>query len=269
MTDPVKGRHRAMWSLGDYTQVAPLTAEMGRDLVAAGEIGPGMRVLDVAAGTGNASLPAAEAGAEVVATDFVPGLLIEGERLAAGLGLTLRWIEADAENLPFADGEFDVVMSCIGAMFAPDHAATAGELLRVCRPGGTLLLANWTAAGAVGRLFRVLGRYAPPPPPGAIPPTAWGDPGYLLELFGGRVRNLRTSVRTIPLAFTGSPAEARDHYRVNFGPVIATFASLTDDPERSAALDRDLLDFLTELNSGPAGGPARYDFEYLLVTGSA
>src|SRR5687767_9204193 len=159
MTDPaVKARHRTVWTLGDYTKVAPLTADMGPELVEAARIRPGMRVLDVAAGTGNAARPAARAGAEVVATDFNPRLLAEGERLAAADGLALRWVGADAETLPFDDGTFDVVLSCIGAMFAPGHAAAARELLRVCRPGGTVALANWTAAGAVGRLFRVLGR---------------------------------------------------------------------------------------------------------------
>jgi 2-polyprenyl-6-hydroxyphenyl methylase/3-demethylubiquinone-9 3-methyltransferase len=167
----------ALWALGDYDRVGALIAEQGRALVAAAGVGSGMRVLDVGAGSGYAALPAAATGAEVVATDVTPELLATGKRRAGERGLVLQWQVADAQALPFPDGTFDTVLSCIGAMFAPDQEATAWELLRVCRPGGTVAMANWTPDGAAGRFFRLVGRHAPPQPAGPAP-TAWGEPGH-------------------------------------------------------------------------------------------
>ena len=184
MLAPMTTTAHSFWALGDYDRIAELVADLGTEVVAAAGVGPGMRVLDVGAGTGNAALPAAAAGADVVATDITPELLAVGERHARDRGLGVRWQVADAQALPFADGEFDVVLSCIGAMFAPDHATTARELLRVCRPGGTVVMANWTPGGGVGRFFRLLGRYGPPQADGPSP-TAWGDPRHVAALFAG------------------------------------------------------------------------------------
>jgi SAM-dependent methyltransferase len=204
------------WALCDYDRIAELVADLGTDVVAAAAVGPGMRVLDVGAGTGNAALPAAAAGADVVATDVTPELLAVGERHARERGLVVRWQVADAQALPFADGEFDVVLSCIGAMFAPDHAATARELLRVC-PGGTVVMANWTPDGGVGRFFRLLGRYGPTVEArhrrnGATPARR----GPVRGAFAGA--EVHTEPRMVRLRFTGSPAEVAAYYRRHFPP---------------------------------------------------
>lgn len=250
------------WATGDYDRIAALILEMGRAVVTAAGVRPGQRVLDVGAGTGNATLPAAATGAEVVGTDITPQLLAVGERAARARGLDVRWQLADAQDLPFDDASFDVVLSCVGAMFAPDQRAAARELLRVCRPGGMVALGNWTPGGAAGKFFRVLGRYLPEPGPDAgPPPTAWGVPEHVAELFGGA--ELMTVTRTLDVDFSGPPAALCAYYREHFAPVILTRAGL--DPERAAQLDRDLLRLFTEEDCGPSGGPSRYRYEYLLV----
>src|SRR3954447_17371605 len=184
----LKARHRAMWASGDYpSMVETFLLPLGPRLVEACGIEPGVSVLDIAAGTGNASIPAAQRGARVTATDLTPDLLAAGERRAEVAGVSLTWTEADAERLPFDDGSFDVVMSSIGAMFAPHHQDVADELVRVCRPGGTIGLLSWTPEGMLGALFRTMGQFAPPPPPGASPPPLWGSEDHVRELFGDRV----------------------------------------------------------------------------------
>jgi SAM-dependent methyltransferase len=239
---------RTFWTLGDYARIAELIAPMGPALVRAAGVGPGQRVLDVGAGTGNATLPAAATGADVVGTDIAPELMAVGEHVAEERGLDVTWQEADAEDLPFPDGAFDVVLSAVGAMFAPDHAAVARELLRVCRPGGTIAMANWTPDGEVGRYFALLDRYAPAPGPD---PTAWGDPTHATRLLApAAVTTRRSHVR---LAFDGTPAQVVPYYRAHFPPVITTFAALDD--VQAAALEAELVDLF-------AGG---YDLEYLTV----
>jgi SAM-dependent methyltransferase len=214
-----------MWALGDYNRIADLLVDMGRAVVAAAEVGPGMRVLDVASGTGNATLPAAAAGADVVATDVTPALLEIGERHARDRGLTVRWEQADAQALPFADGEFDAVLSCIGAIFAPDQAVTGRELLRVCRPGGIVVMANWTSDGGAGRFFRLLSRYEPPGVDDAPLPTAWGVPAHATALLEGA--DVRTELRRVRLGFTGSADELAAYYRRHFPPVVAVMPAST------------------------------------------
>src|SRR5918992_2482443 len=177
-----------MWASGDYpSMVETFLLPLGPRLVEACQIARAMRVLEGAAGTGNASIPAAEKGAEVTASDLTPELLEAGRARAEAQGLELDWVEADAENLPFADESFDVVMSSIGAMFAPHHQDVADELVRVCRPGGTIGLLNWTPEGMIGALFRTMGPFAPSPPPGAQPPPLWGSEDHVREVFGERV----------------------------------------------------------------------------------
>jgi SAM-dependent methyltransferase len=184
----LKARHRAMWASGDYpSMVETWLLPLGPRLVEACGIGPGMRVLDVAAGTGNASIPAAMRGADVTASDLTPELLDAGRRRADAAGVQLDWVTADAEKLPFEDASFDVVMSAIGVMFAPHHRVAADELVRVCRPGGTIGLLSWTPEGTIGALFRTMGPFAPPPPPGAQPPQLWGGEDHLRELLDDRV----------------------------------------------------------------------------------
>ena len=258
-----KERERAMWALGDYHRFAKETVwEVGPVLVAACGIGPGQRVLDVAAGTGNVAIRAAETGAEVTASDLTPENFAAGRREAAERGVELAWIEADAEALPFDDGEFDVVTSSFGVMFAPDQQAAAAELLRVCRPDGTIGVASFTPEGLGGSFFELVGRHLPPPPPDARPPTLWGSEGHVRELFGDRVSSLEATRREY-VERAASPAAYVDLFAETFGPVVALRAGL--DPHGVAALDRDLLAFATQANSGPAGGPAEYRYEYLLV----
>ena len=183
----LKTKHRAMWASGDYPALADeMLLELGAVLVEACGINPRQRVLDVAAGTGNAAIPAAMMGAKVVASDLTPELFEAGRREAANRGVTLDWQEADAEALPFGDEEFDTVMSCIGVMFAPHHQAAADEMLRVCKRGGTIGLLCWTPEGFIGELFAALGPFAPPPPPGAQPRTAVGKRGTRPRTAGGQ-----------------------------------------------------------------------------------
>ena len=263
----LKAKHRAMWASGDYAAVAAqLIPELGPTLVAACGIRPGQRVLDVAAGTGNAAIPAAAAGAHVVASDLTPELFTTGRQLAAASDVTLEWVEADAEALPFDTGEFDVVMSCVGVMFAPHHQQTADELVRVCRPGGTIGMINWTPGGFIGQLFRTMSPFAPPPPPGAQPPPRWGDPEHVRELFGDRVTNLRARTRTVVFDECSDPLEFREYWKRNYGPTIAVYKANAADPDRTAALDEAFLEFLTGPDRASAGTPARYEAEYLLVT---
>src|SRR6478736_712425 len=237
----LKAKHRAMWAFGDYPAVATdLVSELGLVLAAACEIRPGDRVLDVAAGTGNAAIPAAEAGASVVASDLTPELLEAGQREAARRGTRLEWRQADAEDLPFADGEFDTVMSCLGVMFAPYHQASADELIRVCRPGGTIGLLNWTPEGFIGQMFATMKPYAPPPPPGAQPPPLWGSEEHVRTLLGDRVTEVSASKASLVVDEFATPAEFRDYFKANYGPTIAVYRAIADDEEKVAALDREL-----------------------------
>ncbi|MFE0862444.1 class I SAM-dependent methyltransferase [Streptomyces rochei] len=195
----LKAKHRAMWALGDYPAVATrVVAGLGPVLVDACAVKEGDRVLDVAAGSGNAAIPAALAGGDVVASDLTPELLAVGRGEAEARGAVLSWQEADAEALPFEDAAFDTVMSCVGVMFAPHHRAAADELVRVCRAGGTIGLLSWTPEGFIGRMFATLKPYAPPPPPGVQPPPLWGKEEHVRALLGDRVTDVvsrRQSIR--------------------------------------------------------------------------
>ena len=263
----VRGEVRALWALGDYNRFATeLDSQLGRDLVEACGIGAGQRVLDVAAGSGNVAIRAAEAGAEVVASDVTVENMKAGEREASQRGVELGWVEGDAQALPCGDGEFDVVTSSAGAMFAPDQQAVADELLRVCRPDGTIGMANFTPDGLAADFFGVLAPYLPPPPPDAPSPLLWGDEAHVRGLFGDRVSSLEASKRELVERVPGPPGEYCDFYRQTFGPVVAAFASVEDHPERSAALEREFLDFVERANAGPPDGPTELRFEYLLVT---
>jgi ubiquinone/menaquinone biosynthesis C-methylase UbiE len=260
-----KAEARAMWALGDYHRFATETVwELGPVLVEACGISAGQRVLDVAAGSGNVAIRAAEAGARVVASDLTPENLEAGRREADRRGVELDWVEADAEALPFGDGEFDVVTSSLGAIFAPDHQAVADELLRVCRPGGTIGMINFTPDGLAGDFFGLFGAYAPAPPPGALPPVMWGSEEHLSELFGDRLASLHMERREY-VERSASPSDYREFFKSTFGPAIAIYASLADQPDRAAALDRDFLEFANRGNQGAPGGPAEYRYEYLLA----
>lgn len=263
----LKARHRAMWASGDYpSMVQTFLLPLGPRLVEACGIGPGMRVLDVAAGTGNASLPAARAGAQVTASDLTPELLEDGRRRAEAEGLQIDWVQADAEHLPFVDGDFDVVMSCIGCMFAPHHPDVAGELLRVCRPGGTIGLLSWTPEGMIGALLRTIGPFAPPPPAGAQPPPLWGSEEHLDELFGHRV-DWRTREReNLDVTAFTHPLDYGEHFKARYGPTIAARGN-ADKNGRADEFDAALDAFCEEWNRGTADA-ARFEQEYLLAVGT-
>jgi len=263
--DEGKAAARSVWGRGDYHRFAKETVwEIGPRLVRACGIGPGQRVLDVAAGSGNVALRAAEAGADVVASDLTPQNFEAGRREAEAHGLELDWVEADAEDLPFADASFDAVTSSFGAMFAPDHQAVAQELLRVCRPGGVVGMANFTPEGLAGSFFGVLAPYLPPPPPGARPPLLWGDEGHVRRLFGDAVESLEMA-RDSYVERAADPAAYCRLFEETFGPVVAIVDSLADQPERLEEFDRSFLEFAVESNRGGDGGPAEYPYEYLLV----
>jgi ubiquinone/menaquinone biosynthesis C-methylase UbiE len=260
-----KTETRAMWALGDYDRFARATVwELGPVLVEAAGISAGDRVLDVAAGTGNVAIPAAEAGARVVASDLTPEHFEAGRREAASRGVELDWVEADAEALPFGDGEFDVVTSSLGAIFALDHQAVADELLRVCRPGGTIAMINFTPDGLAAGFFGALAPYMPPPPPDALPPLLWGSEDHVRELFGDRLDSLELTRRSY-VERAPSPKAYVELFNETFGPVVAIRSAHAGQPARLEAFERDFLDFATGANEGDPGGPAEYRYDYLLV----
>ncbi|MDV2475596.1 class I SAM-dependent methyltransferase [Rhodococcus zopfii] len=259
----LKVKHRAMWALGDYPAVATeVIPELGPILVSACEVGPGDRVLDVGAGSGNAAIPAALTGATVVASDLTPELFDAGRRDADAAGTTLTWQEADAEALPFDDASFDVAFSCVGIMFAPHHQPSADELVRVTRPGGRIGLLSWTPAGFIGRMFAIMKPYAPPPPPGAQPPPLWGDESHVRSLLGERVTDVQARTANLRVERFATGEEFRDFFKAAYGPTIAVYRAIAGEPDRVAALDRELA----ELGRSYDLGGGAMDWEYLLLT---
>ncbi|WP_086766560.1 class I SAM-dependent methyltransferase [Streptomyces bobili] len=263
----LKAKHRAMWAQGDYPSVASeVIPELGAVLVEACDVRPGQRVLDVGAGSGNAAIPAALAGADVVACDLTPELFEAGRRVAAEQGAQLTWQEADAEALPFGDAEFDTVLSCVGVMFAPHHRQAAGEMVRVCRPGGTIGLLSWTPQGFIGRMFAAMKPYAPPPPPGAQPPPLWGDEDHVRGLLGDRVTDVRAERRTVRIGLFPTPEAFRDYFKERYGPTISVYKNIAGEPDRAAALDRDLAALARDGNLAAGQDGTVMEWEYLLVT---
>ena len=261
----LKTKHRAMWASGNYPAVVTdAVGPLGPILVDAAGIKAGDLVLDVAAGSGNAAIPAARAGARVIASDLTPELLEIGKKLAAEAGVQLTWEIADAEALPYGDAEFDAVLSCLGVMFAPHHQTSADELVRVCRPGGTIGLISWTPSSFIGQMFATMRPYAPPPPPGAQPPPLWGSEDHVRKLLGDRVEQVRTETRTLRVTYYTSPEAFREYFKINYGPTISAYRFIADDPGRVAALDHDLV----ELGQRSDIGTDSYvlDWEYLLFT---
>ena len=256
---------RAMWASGDYHTFARSTVwGLGPVLVSACGIRAGQQVLDVAAGTGNVALRAAFAGATVTASDLTPELLDVGQREARAAGVDLSWVEGGAEELPFDDSRFDVVTTCFGAMFAPNHRRVADELLRVCRPGGVVGMINFTPEGAGGDFFRLLAAYAPALPADALPPLLWGHEEHVRELFGDRVDSLALT-RDEYVEEAESAREYFDLFRYSFGPIVAIHASLAEQPQRAAGLDQDFRDFIARWNQGRIGSRVTIPYQYLLV----
>jgi SAM-dependent methyltransferase len=261
----LKERHRKMWALGDYPAVASeVIADLGDVLVDASGIRAGDRVLDVAAGSGNAAIPAALRGADVVASDLTPELFEAGRRQAARRGAELEWREGDAEALPFADDQFDAVMSCVGVMFAPHHQASADQLVRVCRPGGTIGLISWTPEGFIGEMFAVMRPFAPAPPPGAQPPPLWGRPEHVRALLGDRVTDVVARRQRLRVDRFATAEEFREFFKRCYGPTIATYRNLDGDRARAAELDWELTELALRHDRG--GAALVMEWEYLLLT---
>jgi SAM-dependent methyltransferase len=241
---PIKNRQNATWRSGNYAVIGATLQIVGELLSEAADVRATDTVLDVAAGSGNATLAAARRFATVTSTDYVPALLERGRLRADAEGFDNVSFEfADAEALPYPDASFDVVLSTFGVMFAPDHEQTARELLRVCKPGGRIGLANWTPAGFLGQLFRTVGAYVPPPP-GVSSPVLWGTDAHVRELFAGATR-IEHTVRTFQFRYR-SPEHWVETFRTYYGPVHKAFAAL--DEERQRSLEADLIALLRSLN---------------------
>ena len=233
----VKARQHAAWSTGDYAVVGTTLQIVGENLCEALDLRAGSSVLDVAAGNGNATLAAARRWCEVTSTDYVSSLLESGRARAHAEGHTVRFQEADAEDLPFPDASFDVVLSTFGVMFTPNQEKAAAELVRVCKPGGRIGLANWTPESFVGQLFRMIGQYIPPAP-GVRSPALWGTTSRLDQLFGSSARVIHTTSREFNFRYR-SAAHWIDVFGTYYGPMNRAFGAL--DPEKKAAFTQDLL----------------------------
>ncbi|SEJ06041.1 Methyltransferase domain-containing protein [Pseudomonas linyingensis] len=244
----IKARQQATWASGDFAVIGTTLQIVGELLAEAVDLRAGERVLDVAAGNGNATLAAARRFAEVTSTDYVPHLLDKAAARARAEGLAVEFQVADAENLPFADGSFDVALSTFGVMFAPDQPRTAAELLRVVRHGGRIGLANWTPEGFIGELFRVIGAHVPPPA-GLRSPLRWGDEAALVELFGPQAADIRCTRKLFNFRYR-SAAHWIEIFRTYYGPTHKAFAAL--DAAGQAALHADLERLLAARNVGGA-----------------
>ena len=234
----VKQRQQQTWASGDFAVVAARIVLVAEQLCDTADLHAGWRVLDVATGSGNAAIAAARLGCTAVGVDYVPALLEQGRLRAAAEGLAVELLEGDAESLPFPDASFDAVTSVFGCMFAPDHAQAAAELLRVCRPGGTVALASWTPQGFIGELFQTVGAHVPPPA-GVPAPMLWGSEGHVRDLFGDGIRSLEVTERTFTFRFR-SAEEFVTFFRRWYGPTLKAFASLEGDAQD--ALERDLVE---------------------------
>jgi SAM-dependent methyltransferase len=259
----LESKHRALWAMGDYATVATeVVSPLGPVLVQASGIGAGDRVLDVAAGAGNAAIPAALTGANVIASDLVPELLERGAAAAQARGVNLQWREANAEALPFAVDEFDAVLSCVGVMFAPHHQSAADELVRVCRPGGTIGLISWTPEGFIGQMFATMKPYVAAPPAGMEPPPKWGCADYVRGLLGDGVTNFTAQHRSLRVDRFADGAAFRDFFKTHYGPTILAYRGIASQPDRVAGLDAKLA----ELGDRCLAGSSTMEWEYLLVT---
>jgi len=265
--DPVnlKARQRDAWSAGDYALIGSTLQIVGEELCEVLDLRAGQHVLDVAAGNGNVSLAAARRWCHVTSSDYVPALLARGEARAAANGLSIVFQEADAEALPFPDASFDVVVSSFGVMFTPDQDQAASEMLRVCRPGGKIGLANWTPQGFIGQIFKTLGQFIPPPPASVRSPLQWGTRERLAELFGGRITSLKAEPRNFVFRYH-SPAHFIDVFKTYYGPMLKAFAALDEDKRSSlAAALRALIHRFNRADDGTMVVPGEY-LEVVMVT---
>jgi len=246
----VKTRQHSAWSSGDYAVIGTTLQIVGEQLCEALDVRAGQKVLDVAAGNGNVSLAAARRWCDVVATDYVPALLSRARERAAAERLDIEFREADAEALPFDDGSFDVVVSTFGVMFTADQDKAAAELLRVCRPGGKIGLANWTPEGFVGQIFKTIGKHLPPPA-GVKSPALWGTKTRIAEFFDAQSSSIDIEPRTYVFRYR-SPEHWLQVFRTYYGPVLKAFAAL--EPQAQAALEADMLSLVARFNQSGDDG---------------
>jgi ubiquinone/menaquinone biosynthesis C-methylase UbiE len=248
--EQLKQRLRSTWMAGDFGQIAQYAAKSAEEFVNRLAISPGMRVLDVACGTGNLALPAARRGAQVTGVDIAPNLVEQARQRAAAQGLPATFEEGDAEQLPYPDAQFDLVMSMFGAMFAPRPERVSSELARVCRPGGSIVMANWTPEGFVGKTFSLTSHYVPPPQ-GIPAPVLWGVENVVKERLGSYSSKIETARRVITFDYPLSPKQVVQFFRDYFGPTQAAFSKL--DAAGQSALAAGLEKLWCEHNKGESG----------------
>jgi ubiquinone/menaquinone biosynthesis C-methylase UbiE len=259
----IKQRQQATWASGDFAVIGTTLQMVGESLAEAVDIFPDERVIDIAAGNGNATLAAARRFAKVTSTDYVPALLQKGQARAQAEGLPVHFQEADAEALPFPDGCFDVALSTFGIMFAPDHGRAASEMLRVVRDGGRIGMANWTPDGLIGQLFKTIGKHVPPPA-GLASPALWGTEDYMHKLFGSQAASIHALRRSFNFRYA-SPEHMVQIFRDFYGPVHKAFGAL--DGKGQAALERDVIELLERFNrAGQAALVAPADYLEVVIT---
>ncbi len=246
----LKQRMRETWMAGDFGVIASYNVKLGEQFVSRINIQPGMKLLDVACGTGNTTIPAARAGATVTGVDIATNLLEQARVRAAKEGLAIQFDEGDAESLPYPDASFNGVISMFGAMFAPRPDVVVAELLRVCRPGGTVAMGNWTPTGFTGQMFKATAKHVPPPP-GVPPPVLWGDEATVRQRFGNNVSKLTCTPQVAEFRYAASPADVVQLFRRYFGPTQMAFARL--DPAGQAALAAELESVWTQANEAKDG----------------
>lgn len=259
--ESLKTRLKGMWMAGDFGQVAKVIEAGAAEFIDRLNLKPGELVLDVACGSGNLAIPAARAGATVTGVDIATNLLEQARARAAAEGLSIRFDEGDAESLPYGDAEFDVVVTMYGAMFAPRPELVAAELVRVCRPGGRIAMANWTPEGFIGQMFKTTGKHVPPPP-NMPSPIKWGDEATVRERLHDGIADLQMTKRMCTFKYPFSPAEVVEFFRMYYGPTQRAFAAL--DQEKQAALRSDLEQLWAEHNQATDDG-THVEGEYLEV----
>jgi ubiquinone/menaquinone biosynthesis C-methylase UbiE len=259
--EDLKGKLRSTWMAGDFGVIARMIENGGDDFVDSIGIKPGMKVLDVACGTGNTAIPEAKKGADVIGVDIAANLLEQARARAAAERLNIKFDEGDVEDLQYADGTFDAVVTMFGAMFAPRPDVTASEMIRVTKPGGFIAMGNWTPEAFVGQMFKIGSKHVPPPP-GMSPPLQWGSEDIVRQRFAEGISDLQMNRRKIMFTFDGSPEDAVEHFRQYFGPTQKAFDSL--DEAGQAALRKELVDLWTEHNQATYG-TTKVESEYLEV----
>lgn len=252
-----KQQQRAIWEAGDYGSLSDYIRDVGEAVVEHAGVEPGMAVLDVACGTGNAAIPAARAGGKVTGLDLTPKLLAEGRKKAAEAGVEIEWVEGDAEDLPFEDGAFDRVFSTAGHMFAPRHRKTADEMARVCGDGGVIAMCNWTPEGTVGDVFKASAAHMPPPPDFAEPPILWGTEDHVREMFGSTAKEFEFQKQTNEIDFE-SPGAFLDFFAEQFGPLVTAQQMLGEEFETLKAEIAEIYEKRNEADDGRLRLPQEY-----------